>query len=105
MIMKNKSVLTTRNFEELVSPTNNIYESTVIISKRAKQIALKVKQELNEKLAEFVSQTDSLEEVLENKEHIEISRFYDKLPKPTLAATQEFLENKIDSHYPDEIAI
>ena len=85
----------TRNILDLCEETGNIYESVSIISKRANQISVEIKQELNKKLAEFASYNDSLEEVFENREQIEISRYYEKLPKPTLLATQEFLECNI----------
>jgi DNA-directed RNA polymerase subunit K/omega len=67
----------------------------VIISRRANQISTALKQELNRKLADFSSSTDSLEETFENREQIEISRYYERMPKPTLIATEEFLEDKI----------
>ncbi len=73
----------------------NIYESVAIIAKRANQISIEIKQELSKKLQEFASYNDSLEEVFENREQIEISRYYEKLPKPTLLATEEFVENNI----------
>ena len=72
-----------------------IYESVAIIAKRANQISLEIKQDLSKKLSEFASYNDSLEEVFENREQIEISRFYEKLPKPTLIATEEFIEKSI----------
>jgi DNA-directed RNA polymerase subunit K/omega len=75
--------------------TGNVYESIVIVAKRANQISVEMKQELNTKLEDFSNYTDTLEEVFENKEQIEISRYYEKLPKPTLIATQEFLESKV----------
>lgn len=101
--MKQRTSLTTRNFSDLVKPTGNIYESTAIIAKRAKQIAIKMKEQLNDRLAEFVSQTENLlDETTENKEHIEISKFYEKQPKPTIVATEEFLAKKIRYHYPVE---
>lgn len=84
--------------------TENIYESVVIIAKRANQVAAEMKQELNRKLEEFTSYTDTLEEVFENKEQIEISRYYEKLPKPVLIATQEFLDNKLFYRKPAEAA-
>ena len=82
----------TRNTDELAEPTGNIYESVAIISKRAKQISTNMKEELNGKLAEFASTVDNLEEIFENREQIEISRFYERMPKPTLIATEEFLD-------------
>ena len=85
----------TRNIMDLCDETGNIYESVAIIAKRANQIAVEIKQDLNKKLQEFASYNDSLEEVFENREQIEISRYYEKLPKPTLLATEEFVENNI----------
>lgn len=85
----------TRNIMDLCQDTDNIYESVVIIGKRANQISIEIKQDLNKKLAEFASYNDFLEEVFENREQIEISRYYEKLPKPTLLATQEFVEGSI----------
>ncbi|GHU98564.1 hypothetical protein FACS1894159_01220 [Bacteroidia bacterium] len=85
----------TRKVTDLDAPTGNIYESIVIISRRANQISAETKQELGRKLAEFSSATDSLEETFENREQIEISRFYERLPKPTIVATEEFLDDKI----------
>ena len=85
----------TRNIMDLCDETGNIYESVAIISKRSNQIAVEIKQDLNKKLAEFASYNDTLEEVFENREQIEISRYYEKLPKPVLLATQEFIEGKI----------
>ena len=78
----------TRNIMDLCKDTGNI-------SKRANQISLQIKEDLSKKLAEFASYSDSLEEVFENREQIEISRYYEKLPKPTLLATQEFIEDKV----------
>ena len=80
---------------KLAEPTGNVYETVCIIAKRANQIAVEMKHELEKKLQEFASMSDTLEEVSENREQIEISRFYEKLPKPTLIATQEYIENKI----------
>ncbi len=85
----------TRNLDELEAPTGNIYESAVIISKRANQISVEMKQELNRKLEEFANYTDNLEEIFENREQIEISRFYERLPKPTLISLQEFEDKEI----------
>lgn len=85
----------TRNIMDLCDDTHNIYESVAIIAKRANQISLEIKQDLGKKLSEFASYNDSLEEVFENREQIEISRFYEKLPKPTLIATEEFVEKSI----------
>lgn len=85
----------TRNLGKLDTETGNIYESVVIISRRANQISTALKQELNRKLAEFSTTTDSLEETFENREQIEISKYYERMPKPTLIATEEFIEGKV----------
>ncbi len=85
----------TRDMNVLTEDTGNVYETVKIISKRSNQIAVEMKSELDKKLQEFASYTDNLEEVFENREQIEISRFYEKLPKPTLIATQEFIEGKV----------
>ncbi|MBQ9559346.1 MAG: DNA-directed RNA polymerase subunit omega [Bacteroidaceae bacterium] len=85
----------TRDIMNLCEETGNIYETIAIIGKRANQISSEIKQELSKKLSEFASSTDNLDEVFENREQIEISRFYEKLPKPTLIATQEFIDGKI----------
>ena len=89
---------------ELCEETGNIYESVVIISKRANQISADIKNELSKKLQEFASSQDNLDEVFENREQIEISRFYEKLPKPTLMATQEFVEGKVYFRNPSKEA-
>lgn len=85
----------TRDVRQLDKETDNIYESIVIMSKRANQIANNVKEELHGKLAEFASSNDNLEEVFENREQIEISKHYERMPKPTLVAVDEFLNNKV----------
>lgn len=85
----------TRDLRELDKGTDNIYESIVVISKRANQIAVDIKEELNGKLAEFATSNDNLEEVFENREQIEISKHYERLPKPTLIAIDEFLHDKV----------
>ncbi len=85
----------TRDLNKLAEPTGNVYESIVIISKRANQISAELKQELNQKLEEFSNYADTLEETFENREQIEISRYYEKLPKPSLLAISEFEESKI----------
>ena len=85
----------TRDLRELDVKTENIYESLVIMSKRANQISNNIKEELHQKLSEFASSNDNLEEVFENREQIEISKYYEKLPKPTLVAVQEFLDGKV----------
>ncbi len=85
----------TRNLAELAKPTGNIYESVVIMAKRANQISATVKQELSQKLEEFSNYADTLEETFENREQIEISKHYERLPKPTLVAIDEFQHNEI----------
>jgi DNA-directed RNA polymerase subunit K/omega len=85
----------TRDVRELDKSTDNIYESIVIISKRANQIANNLKEELHGKLAEFASSNDNLEEVFENREQIEISKHYERMPKPSLIAVDEFLHDKV----------
>ncbi|MEE3482782.1 MAG: DNA-directed RNA polymerase subunit omega [Bacteroidales bacterium] len=85
----------TRDINSLCADTDNIYETVNIIAKRSNQITVEMKTELEKKLQEFASYNDNLEEVFENREQIEISRFYEKLPKPTLIATQEYIEGKI----------
>lgn len=85
----------TRDMMDLCEDTGNVYETVSIIGKRSNQIAVEMKNELSKKLQEFASYTDNLEEVFENREQIEISRYYEKLPKPTLIATQEYLEGKV----------
>jgi DNA-directed RNA polymerase subunit K/omega len=85
----------TKNVLDIKNKTGNLYESIAIIAKRANQINITLKEELHSKLEEFASHTDSLEEVHENKEQIEISRAYEKMPNPALLATAEFMEDKI----------
>ena len=93
----------TRDMIKLAEPTGNVYETVCIIAKRANQIAVEMKHELEKKLQEFASMSDTLEEVSENREQIEISRFYEKLPKPTLIATQEYIEKKIAWRLPPKV--
>ena len=85
----------TRNMVELCEDTGNVYETVAIIGKRANQIAVEMKNDHSKKLQEFASYNDNLEEVFENREQIEISRYYEKLPKPTLIAAQEYEEGKV----------
>ncbi|MCD7930279.1 MAG: DNA-directed RNA polymerase subunit omega [Tannerellaceae bacterium] len=85
----------TRDIMKLSSDTGNIYETTMIIAKRANQIDVEMKHDLEKKLQEFASYNDNLEEVFENREQIEISRYYEKLPKSTLIAAQEYEEGKV----------
>jgi len=89
------NVVETRNLTEVKAKTGNLYESIAIVAKRANQINIAMKEELHNKLDEFASHTDSLEEIHENKEQIEVSRAYERMPNPSLLATQEFMEDKI----------
>ena len=85
----------TRDMNSLCESTGNIYETVKIIGKRANQISVMIREEIDQKMEEFTTVADNLEEVFENREQIEVSRFYEKLPKPTLIATQELIENKL----------
>ncbi|HXB39650.1 MAG TPA: DNA-directed RNA polymerase subunit omega [Bacteroidia bacterium] len=85
----------TRDIRQFDEKTGNVYEAVAIMARRANQISLQIREELHEKLDEFGSHSDNLEEIFENREQIEISKFYEKLPKPTLIAIQEFLDNKV----------
>ncbi len=85
----------TRHLTEIKDKTGNLYESIAIIAKRANQINLDIREELHSKLEDFVSHTDNLEEIHENKEQIEISRFYERQPNPSLLATAEFMDDKV----------
>jgi DNA-directed RNA polymerase subunit K/omega len=87
--------LITRDVDKIADQTGNVYESLVVIGKRARQISTKQKEELNSKLAEFASTVDNLEEVFENREQIEISKFYERMPKPATMATEEFMDGKV----------
>jgi DNA-directed RNA polymerase subunit K/omega len=93
--MSGRASIVTRDIDQLAEPTGNIYESIAVIGKRARQISSTMKEELNSKLAEFASTVDNLEEIFENREQIEISRFYERMPKSTLVATEEFLEDNV----------
>ena len=94
---ESKAALTSKTYDrnEMEGSTENIYEALSIIAKRSNQINLDIKKELHEKLDEFATHNDSLEEIFENKEQIEVSKFYERLPKPHALAVQEWLEGKI----------
>jgi hypothetical protein len=92
----------TRDTIKMEKETGNIYESIVILSKRSNQISVDLKEELTQKLQEFASSTDNLEEIFENREQIEISKFYEKLPKPVAMAMQELIDEKIYVRAPEE---
>ena len=89
------NVVETKNLSEIKAKTGNLYESIAIIAKRSNQINITLKEELHNKLEEFASHTDSLEEIHENKEQIEISRAYERMPNPALFATAEFMDDKV----------
>ena len=89
------NIVETRNLNDIKEKTGNLYQSIAIVGKRANQINISLKEELHNKLEEFASHTDSLEEIHENKEQIEISRAYERMPNPALLATQEFFEDKV----------
>jgi len=99
--LKTETNTTTRDLRRFDTKTENIYQSVVIISKRANQIGLEMKEELNNKLSEFATSTDNLEEVFENREQIEIARYYEQLPKPSLIAISEYIEDKIYYRVPE----
>ena len=98
-----KTAISTINYDknEIVAPTKNIYQAISIIAKRAEQINSDLKIELVDKLDEFATYNDSLEEVFENKEQIEVSKFYERLPKPTALAVEEWLKGKVYFRTPD----
>lgn len=89
------SVIETKNLIDIRNKTGNLYESISIIAKRSNQINISIKEELHNKLEEFASHTDSLEEIHENKEQIEISKAFERMPNPSILATREFLDDKI----------
>ena len=89
-------ILETQNLMEIGKKTGNVYEALFIISKRAHQISRDLKEELHSKLEDFASHTDNLEEIHENREQIEISKFYEKLPHPTIIATKEFMNDELN---------
>ena len=91
----------TRNVPEFEKGTHNVYESLAIIARRADMISKDIKEELTQKLSEFSSTSDNLEEIFENREQIEVSKYYERLPKPTLIALEEFLNDKIYFRNPE----
>ena len=92
----------TRNVSDMEDKTGNVYKAVVIAGKRANQISTEIKEELNRKLEEFANYSDNLEEVFENREQIEISRFYERMPKATLIALEEFHEDQVYVRDPEE---
>ncbi len=100
--VKAESNTTTRDLRRFDQETNNIYESVVVIARRANQIGQEMKEELNSKLSEFATSTDNLEEVFENREQIEIARYYEQLPKASLIAINEFTNDNIYYRIPEK---
>ncbi len=92
----------TRDVIDMSNEVGNVYESLVLLSKRSNQINQEIKEELTAKLEEFATSHDNLEEIFENREQIEISKFYERLPKPTSIAVQELLESKVYYRKPEE---
>lgn len=99
--VKTDTTAVTRNKNDFYKQTGNIYETLVILSKRANQISLEMKHELDKKLAEFASPNDNLEEIFENREQIEISKYYEQLPKATLISIHEFQNEQIYYRKPE----
>ena len=100
--VKTETTAVTRKIRDFDEPTSNIYETVTIISRRANQISLEMKEELNQKIQEFSTSQDNLEEIFENREQIEIARFYERLPKPTLIAVQEFADGRTYYRNPEK---
>ena len=99
--VKAETTTITRDLRSFDKDTGNIYQSIVVVSKRANQINLEMKEELNNKLTEFASTTDNLEEIFENREQIEIAKYYEQLPKPTLIAIEEFVNDNVYFRVPE----
>ena len=102
--IKTDTTAVTRRMNDFNKVTENVYETTALLSKRANQISLELKEELNKKVSEFATSSDNLEEIFENREQIEIAKFYERLPKPTLMAIQEFLDDQIYYRNPSKEA-
>lgn len=99
--MQPSTTLHPENFEELIKSTGNVYETTLLIAKRAKQIVTRTKEELGDKLAMFMAHEDNSEEIVENQEHIALSQHYEKQPKPVPIAIEEFLTGQLIYRYLD----
>lgn len=97
-----KASIITRDMDNIAKSSGNVYQSVAIISKRARQLSTTIREELSGKLAEFASTVDNLEEVFENREQIEISKFYERMPKPTTVAIEEFLDKQIRFRVPEQ---
>lgn len=92
-----------RDIKSISAQADNIYESIAVITRRAEQISIEIKNELHGKLDEFATTSDTIEEILENKEQIEISKFYERLPNPVLIATEEFLRDELRFEYSERV--
>ncbi len=97
-----KASIITRDMDSIAQPSGNIYQSVAVISKRARQLSTTIREELSGKLAEFASTVDNLEEVFENREQIEISKFYERMPKPSTIAIEEFQDEQIRFRIPEQ---
>lgn len=97
-----KASIITRDMDNIAKASGNVYQSVAVISKRARQLSTTIREELSGKLAEFASTVDNLEEVFENREQIEISKFYERMPKPTTIAIEEFLDKQIRFRVPKQ---
>ncbi|TDI69597.1 MAG: DNA-directed RNA polymerase subunit omega [Bacteroidetes bacterium] len=97
-----KASIITRDMDNIAKSSGNVYQSVAVISKRARQLSTTIREELSGKLAEFASTVDNLEEVFENREQIEISKFYERMPKPTTVAIEEFLDKQIRFRVPEQ---
>lgn len=97
-----KASIVTRDTDKLAAKTGNIYESINVLARRANQISVKTKEELSSKLAEFASTVDNLEEIFENREQIEISKYYERMPKATNVAIEEFIEDQVMYRFKSE---
>ena len=100
--VKPNTLAITKDIDKFDEKTGNLYESVVVLSKRANQIAVEIKEELSEKMQEFTSNKDTMEEILENKEQIDLAKHYEQMPKPTLLAIEEFLSDQIYFRKPEE---
>jgi DNA-directed RNA polymerase subunit K/omega len=100
--VKTDTTAVTRNIEDFATETSNVYETVTVLSKRANQIAAEIKEELNQKISEFATTTDNLEEVFENREQIEIAKYFEHLPKPSLIAIHEYLNDEIYIRNPNK---
>lgn len=98
--IKTETTAVTRNTNDFYKETNNVYETLAVLSKRANQIATELKEELHSKIQEFATPSDNLEEIFENREQIEVAKYYEHLPKPTLLAINEYLNSKIHHRNP-----